>query len=108
MHNPPPQKVLDQVPGLYANEKTQTPLADIIIHAHFFVAGFDWWIAEYNGDDIFWGFVNLNDDQCAECGYISYDQLKSIGQNGRLPLMVEYDEYWKPKPFREIQWRKQP
>ena len=123
MLNPPPQENLDQLPRLYANEKTQTPIAAIIIHAHFFVAGFDWWIAEYDGDDIFWGFANLNDDLCAEWGYISFAELKSIGTSGmsasvtdadtgqligRLPLFVEWDEYWKPKPFREIKWRKQP
>ena len=123
MLNPPPQKVLDHLPRLYANENTQTPIAGIIIHAHFFVAGFDWWIAEYDGDDILFGFVNLNDDQCAEWGYISYSELKAIGSHGlaapvieadsgqligMLPLMAEYDEYWKPKPFREIQWRKRP
>jgi len=123
MLNPPPQEVLDQLPGLYANEKSQTSIKGVILHVHFFVAGCDWWIAEYDGDDIFFGFVNLNDDQCAEWGYISFSELKSIGQNGlsaplidgntgqqlaRVPLFVEYDEYWKPKPFREIQWRKHP
>ena len=121
MLNPPPQEVLNQLPRLYANEKTQTSISDIILHLHFFVAACDWWIAEYDGDDIFWGFVNLGDDLCAEWGYVSYDELKSVGQSGlsvpvtdattgeligRLPLFVEYDEYWQPKPFREIQWRK--
>ena len=121
MQNPPPRAVLDRIPRLYANEKAQTPIADIIIHLHFFVAGCDWWVAEFDGDDLFFGFVNLNDDLCAEWGYISYSELKSIGQRGlaapvtdadtgrligKLPLMVEYDEYWQPKPFREVQWRK--
>ena len=99
MLNPPPQEVLDQLPRLYANEKTQTPIKGIIIHLHFFVGGCDWWIAEYDGEDLFFGFVNLGDDTCAEWGYISYSKLK-------LPLMVEYDEYWKTKPFREVQWRR--
>ena len=104
--NPPPQEVLDQLPRLYANEKTQTPIKGIIIHLHFFVAGCDWWIAEYDGDDLFWGFCNLNDDQCAEWGYVSFEELKSIGSTGQLPVMVDYDEYWKSKPFREVQWRR--
>ena len=57
----------------------------------------------------------------AEWGYISFSELQSIGKNGlsvpitdadtgqligSLPLFVEYDEYWQPKPFRELQWRK--
>ena len=121
MHNPPPRAVLDRIPRLYANEEAQTPIADIIIHLHFFVAGCDWWIAEYDGDDLFFGFVNLNDDLCAEWGYISYAELRSVGQSGlaapvidaatgqrigRLPLSVEWDEHWTPKVFREVQWRK--
>ena len=121
MLNPPPQEVLDQLPLLYANEKTRTPIQDIIIHLHLFVSACDWWVAEFDGQDIFWGFVNLGDDLCAEWGYISYSELQSIGNSlsvpvtdadtgqliGSLPLFVQYDEYWRPKPFREILWRKQ-
>jgi len=120
MLNPPPQDILDQLPRLYANENTQAPIPDIIIHLHFFVAACDWWIAEYDGDDIFWGFCNLGDDQCAEWGYVSYAELQSIGDIlsvpvtdantgrliGNLPLFVDYDEYWQPKPFRDVRWRK--
>ena len=121
MLNPPPQEIFDQLPRLYANEKARTPIKDIVLHLHMFVSACDWWIAEYDGNDIFWGFVNLGDDDMAEWGYISFSELKSIGQNGmsvpitdantgqligRLPLFVEWDENWQPKPFREIQWRK--
>ena len=120
MLNQPSQKILDQVPRLYANEQTQTAIEDIIIHLHFFVSSCDWWVAEY-GDDLFWGFANLGDDDCAEWGYVSFSELKSVGESvsvpvtdantgqliGRMPLMVEYDEYWTAKPFREVNWRKQ-
>lgn len=122
MLNQPSKKILNQIPPLYANEQNQTSINDIVIHAHFFVASCDWWIAEYDGDDLFWGFCHLGDDDCAEWGYVSYNELKSIGESGvsvpitdantgemigRLPLFVEYDEYWEPKPFCEIEWRKQ-
>ena len=121
MFNPPPQEVLDQVPRLRANEKAQTSIRDTIIHLHFFIAGCDWWIAEYNGDDMFWGFVNLNDDLCAEWGYVLFSELKSIATSGlaapiydaetgevmaMLPLAMEWDENWVPKPFREVEWRR--
>ena len=120
MLNQPSRKMLSQVPELYANEKNQTAIDDIIIHMHFFVASCDWWIAEH-GDDLFWGYANLGDDLNAEWGYVSYSELKSIGESvsvpvtdsttgeliGRMPLMVEYDEHWEPKPFSEIRWRKQ-
>lgn len=121
MLNQPPKELLDQLPPLYANEKTQVAIEDVRIHLHFFVGSCDWWIAEYDGEDLFWGFCYLGDDDCAEWGYVSFAELKSIGESvsvpisdvntgqviGKLPLMVEYDAYWSPKPFREIQWRKQ-
>ena len=114
----PPQEILDQLPRLYANE--QTAIEDTIIHLHFFVGSCDWWIAEFDGDDLFWGYVNLGDDLCAEWGYVSYSELRSIGGSvsvpitdvntgrmiGRFPLFVEWDEYWRPRPFREVKWRK--
>lgn len=122
MLNAPPKEILDQIPPLYDTEKMQTTIDDITIHVHFFVGSCDWWVAEYDGDDLFWGFCHLGDDDCAEWGYVSFSELKSIGESGlavpitdantgqligRLPLMVEYDEYWRPKPFREVKWRKQ-
>ena len=123
MLNPPPKDVLAKLPPLYANDKAGTSLEDTILHLHLFVSACDWWIAEYDGDDLFWGFVNLGDDECAEWGYSSYSELKAIASAGlaaqvidantgelmgRLPLFVEWDEYWQPKPFNEIQWRKRP
>jgi len=120
MLNQPSREMLSQVPELYANEKNQTAIDDIIIHMHFFVASCDWWVAEYDGDDLFWGYANLGDDYCAEWGYVSLSELRSLGESvsipikdattgeliGRVPLMVEYDEYWTAKPFREVNWRK--
>ena len=121
MFKPVPQQLLDRLPPLYANEKKQIPIPEIIIPLHLFVSSCDWWIAEFDGDDIFWGFVNLGDDMCAEWGYVSYSELRSIGDKvsvpitdadtgqmiGRLPLFVEWDENWKPRPFRDVRWRKQ-
>ena len=123
MLKPPPKDVLVKLPPLYANDKVGTSLLDTVLHLHLFVSSCDWWIAEYDGDDLFWGFVNLGDDECAEWGYISFSELKSIASSGltaqvinattgelmgRLPLFVERDANWQPKPFREVQWRKRP
>jgi hypothetical protein len=122
MLNPPPQCVLDQIPFLYANEHTQTRAPDIVIHLHFFVGSCDWWIAEFDREDTFFGFANLGDDQCAEWGYVSLAELASIGRSGlsvsvidartdtvigHMPLTVQWDENWQPRPFREVRWRKQ-
>ena len=86
MFNPPPKDTLAKLPPLYANDKAQTSLADTILHLHLFVSACDWWIAEYDGDDLFWGFVNLGDDECAEWGYILFSELKSITIAARLNL----------------------
>lgn len=117
MLNPPPQKILDPIPRIY--ETSDIPLEAKIIHVHFFCGSADWYAVEYDGDDFF-GFVNLGDDDMAEWGYFSFNELKEICvpglpvvENGtgvlwgRLPLTVEWDECWKPRPFGEIQWRKQ-
>lgn len=80
MHNPPPQCALERIPFLYANEHTQTRVPDIVIHMHFFLGSFDWWIAEFDQEDTFFGFANLGDDACAEWGYISLAELASIGR----------------------------
>ena len=118
MFNPPPKDALEKLPPLYANDKAETALEDTILHLHLFVSACNWWIAEFDSDDIFWGFANLGDDECAEWGYISFSELKSIAGTarlidastgeltGRLPLFVEWDESWRPKPFRDTQWRK--
>jgi hypothetical protein len=121
MLNQPSREILNKIPTLYSNEQSQTSIEDIMIHAHFFCASADWWIAEHDQGDLFWGFANLGDDTCAEWGYVSLSELNSIGESvsvaikdantgeciGRMPLAVEYDEYWEPKPFSKIEWRKQ-
>jgi hypothetical protein len=60
----------------------------------------DWYIAEYDGDDLFWGYANLGDDQNAEWGYISFQELKEIKVRG--VIEIDNDLYWKPKKFGEI------
>ncbi len=46
---------------------------------HFFIGNCHWYIAEYDGEDIFFGYAILNGDiQNAEWGYISFSELKEI------------------------------
>ena len=118
MLNQPSQEILNQIPKIY--ETSETPLEAKIIHVHFFCGSADFFAAEYDQRDEFFGFVNLGDDDMAEWGYFSFAELREIcvpgspvvesGTGkliGRLPLTVEYDEHWKPRPFGEIEWRKQ-
>jgi len=77
MWNKPTKEQLSKIPKLYETEKI--PLNDKIIHLHFFIGGSDWYIAEYDGNDLFWGFAILNQDsEMAEWSYCSFNELKSI------------------------------
>ena len=97
MWNEPTAAQLATLPKLYATEKT--PARDTLIHLHFFIGGCDWYIAEYDGQDTFFGYANLNDDNNAEWGYISFQELKSLNLNG---LEVDCDLHWPIKPASEI------
>ncbi len=60
MWNTPTEEELAKIPRLYETENI--PLKDKIIHLHFFIGGCDWYIVEYDGDDLFWGYAILNGD----------------------------------------------
>ena len=45
-------------PSLYETEAI--PIKDSIILLHFFIGGCNWYIAEYDGNDIFYGYAILN------------------------------------------------
>ncbi|BBO72703.1 hypothetical protein DSCW_01200 [Desulfosarcina widdelii] len=99
MWNEPSKQDLQKIgiPKLYDDE--ETPLKDKLIYGHFFIGACDWFIAEWDGGDLFFGYANLGDDQCAEWGYISFSELKSLNING---FEIEYDAHWKIRPAKEV------
>ena len=100
MWNIPSKKRLKQIPKLYETEGTEPK--DKLIYLHFFIGGSDWYVAEYDGDDLFWGYAILNgDDQNAEWGYISFSDLKEI-KIGYVEIDCELERLWKIKPASEI------
>ncbi len=100
MWNIPSQKRLDQIPRIYETESTETK--DKLIYLHFFIAGCDWYISEYDGEDLFFGYTILNGDtQNAEWGYISFNELKSVCINS-IEIDCESEEYWRIRPASEI------
>ena len=102
MWNEPSKERLSKIPGLYETEKV--PLREKLIYLHFFIAGCDWYVAEYDGEDLFWGFAILNSDyEMAEWGYISFSELKSIKLDGRLEIDCELEEYWKIRKASDIE-----
>jgi len=53
-----------------------------------------WYLYEKEDDDIYWGFVNLGDIDCAECGTVSMSELMAF--RGRFGLGIERDMSFKP------------
>lgn len=99
MWNEPTKNQLKKCPKLY--ETVGTPLKEKIIHMHFFVGGSDWYIAEYDGDDTFFGYAVLNNDyRFAEWGYVAFSELKAAKVKGWLE--VDNDLNWEPRRFSEI------
>ncbi|HAR37680.1 MAG TPA: DUF2958 domain-containing protein [Porphyromonadaceae bacterium] len=102
MRNQPSKDRLARIPRLYATAE-HTPLQDKLIHLHLFVAGCDFYIAEYDGQDILWGFTILNNDyQCAEWGYVSLEELKSIKVAGFMEIDCELEQHWRIRPAIEV------
>ena len=102
MWNTPTANRLSRIPRLYETEPI--PLQKKLIHLHFFIGVCDCYIAEYDGEDIFWGFAILNGDfQNAEWGYISFNELKLIRVGGLLEIDCELEEFWCVRKADEIE-----
>jgi hypothetical protein len=102
MWNVPSKERLSKIPKLYETE--HIALKEKLIYLHFFIGGCDWYIAEYDGEDLFWGFAVLNEDlQNAEWGYISFGELKSVKVNGWLEIDCETEEVWQTREASEIE-----
>jgi len=100
MWNTPNKAQLDAIPRLYSTE--DIPIKDKVIHLHFFIGGCDWYIAEFDGDDLFWGFAILNNDhEMAEWGYISFRELQGIKINGWVE--IDCDLNWEIKKASEVE-----
>jgi len=100
MWNEPSKERLARIPRLYETEST--PVKDKIIHLHFFIGGCDWYVTEYDGDDLFFGYAILNGDiQNAEWGYVSFQEMKEISVHG-IEIDCELEEYWQPTPVSQV------
>jgi len=99
MWSTPTEKQLAKIPALYSTEKTA--LKDKKIYMHFFMGGCDWWVVEYDPEErLLFGFACLNgDEQNAEWGYVSLDELISINVRG---IHVDRDRHWTVRPAKEV------
>jgi hypothetical protein len=69
---------------------------EILVLAHFTMGFANWYAAEYFPEDnVCFGYVNLGDDNFAELGDFSLDEL------AEMPGVIRNDN-WKPVPLQEI------
>ena len=96
---------LSTAPDLYATENVSTE--DKIVHARYFLSESSWLIFETDKEtgEAF-GFVILNGDaQNAEMGYIDIMSLEGV--ETPTGVVIDRDLEWEPKPFGEVDPRKQ-
>ena len=92
MWNEPTKERLAKVPKMYSTENT--PLMAKDIHLHFFIGGCDWYVAEYDGEDTFFGYAILNNDlQMAEWGYVRLSELRDI-KRGVMEIDCELERFF--------------
>lgn len=103
MWNEPSKERLTKIPKLYETENI--PLQDKLICLHFFILGCDWYIAEYDGDDLFWGYYSIlhGDTEIAEWGYFEYSHLKKAKVRGWLEVNCETERTWKIRKASEVE-----
>lgn len=112
MWNKPTNEQLSAIPR-FGEQDGRISMSDVVIYLHFFVGACDWYIAEYDGHDIFYGFACLGDIEMAEWGTISFQELKDLeipfdvlnGQRKTITTThaeVDCERDWKPRRFAEI------
>jgi hypothetical protein len=99
MWNEPGPDMLAKLPALYSSD--DKPLQEIVVHMHFFMGGSDWFVAKFDGDDRFFGFVILNNDfEMAEWGYFSLHELKVIRVH---EVEVDRDLHWQARKAIDVE-----
>ena len=102
MWNAPTMYRLSQIPKLY--ETDELSIEEKLIYLHFFLAGSDWFVAEFDGTDTFFGFVILNGDlRNAEWGYFSFSELKHIKVRCLMEVDCELESHWKIRPASQVE-----
>ncbi len=99
MWNEPSENILSKIPKLYETEGIE--LKEKLIYLHFFIGSCDWYVTEYDGENVFFGFAILNNDlENAEWGYVSFSELKSISIG---ICQVDCEMNWKVRKAFKIE-----
>lgn len=91
-----PEQDRVQLPPIGAQQNSRDPM----VHTKLFCpwGAATWWITEYDGKDLLFGFAFLFDEYSAELGYMSKEDLESITMAG---LRIERDVNFEPKRLSE-------
>ena len=94
--------ILNKLPKLYSQEKVEDPVCQV----KFFdpTGSFTWYGIEFDGEDMFFGFVTSNLCPEGELGYFSLSELKTCkqGKRGLTALPIERDMYWESRKLSEV------
>ncbi len=119
MFTEPSREIIEQLPPL--KQVRRLPPIQRVIHLHFVFLSYHWYVAAFvekvADDTVLFGFVNLDDPIMAEWGDFTLCQLRELQtftnlidvHTGRrlcrIPIVTEWDQEWRPRPFGEIDWR---
>lgn len=87
-----PNEILNKLPQLVATSEMNANEVKVQVKLFTPDAQCTWYITEYDGKDLFFGFGSYEDDRFAELGYMSKSELESI--RGGLGLPVERESFW--------------
>jgi len=91
-----PGALLAGIPGLHDTE--HTPLAQKMLHIHYFVGGCDWYVAELDHETgLAFGYADLG---CGEWGYFDLVEMEKTIAHGW--LVIERDIHFRPRTAKEL------
>lgn len=80
------EEQLEGIPALYEQEN-KGGKAKVYLRVYIPKSGYEWLITEYDKEqELFFGFVSLNDPEMAELGYISKLELEELGSQYNLTV----------------------
>jgi len=96
------KEILKKLPPIYTNSNKENNQIKVIVKFFLPGSGASWYATEYDPiEKLFFGFANLGDDEMAELGYFSLQEIEGI-RHPKIPsLKVERDRFWNPKTTLE-------
>ena len=92
-----PADLRTKLPPLYGQEGVK----DAVAHVKLFdpCGRSTWFILEFDGADVCFGWAIVGNSLMGELGYFSLGELERV--RGRLGIGIERDLYFSPKPLRQ-------